>query len=653
MRSKPFGHLTIRFAFVILCLSFFNSVYSQSTPVDPQHTVPLTHGWNFTPANGNSSKIEVSSGLSAQDFLPPVHGSYEIDLFWPEADFYPAQGIYLNRVQEADRFYINGTLVGKTGDFPPYAEYQPNWFLKRLYFIPETLIKKGELNSIRIEVYYQNPSTPGGLFRSVPLIGNYSELQARLFEEDGRDAAIIMLFFGIGAYQIFHVIIKRQTRSNFFLLLATVFFVGWRMPLQNVTYSYFDFYFPVVLRVFNVFQAIFPLTLLLLCYSIFQYSFRKLEYALVGFILSIALIHSFDIPIHLRYDLLLYWEISLLLLTFLVMRSVIKAIQEKKPEAYFLGVGFGILCIAGIIDILIDQTSGKNIYLTQYGFLVLMILSAVSISYRNAQIEKELSVLTKDLEGRVKIRTNELIYKNQEMEKDLNLAAQLQVRLLPNSAPKIERIRMEASYIPMAKVGGDLYDWVEVDHEKLLFFIADVTGHGVASALISSMVKVQFREIAKRSIDPGKILSTMNQSIKGFLNKNFVTASCALFDLSLNEMMISSAAHPSPYHFKKGTGAFQPIDVRGAILGLNENFDYKQLTIPFSIGDRFFFYTDGVTEARTSDKSLYGEDRLLSCLERTKNEHVSIVTQAILSEITLHSENVFKDDVSFVNIEIR
>jgi len=638
---------------VIFLLPFQVELFSQSLPVVPERANALPNGWSFMPESEPKRKVEIARGLSSQGCIAPCTGIYEIELFWPEGVFFPPQGLYLNRVQETDRVYINGTLIAETGTFPPYGDYKPNWFVKRLYYIPETLIKKGQANLLQVEVHFRNPSTPGGLFRIVPQIGNYHLLQEMLAEEDGRDAAILMLFFGIGAYQVFHVLMKRQARSNFFLLLATVFFVGWRLPMQNLIYNYFDFDFTFVLRAFNVFQALFPLTIVSLCYSIFKRKMHWIDYLLYGFIGSIAVLHSFHIPISLRFDLLLYWEITLLPLTIQVIRAVLTGFQNKMSEAYFLGVGFGILCLAGLIDIAIDQTSGKNIYLTQYGFLILMILSAVSISYRSSLIEKELSSLTKELEVRVSSRTKELERQNLEMEKDLNLAAQLQIRLLPSSAPKLHQIRLEASYIPMSKVGGDLYDWIELDGERYLFLIADVTGHGVAAALISSMVKVQFREIAKRTEKPEEILEYMNTSLKGFLNLNFVTASCALFDLRNYQLSLASAAHPFPIHFQKSLGVFEDIPARGSILGLKEQAQYTLAERKFAAGDRFFFYTDGVTEARTDDKPLYGEERLLHCLKRTQNEHVSIVSQAILSEISMYSDNEFKDDVSFVILEIR
>lgn len=78
----------------------------------------------------------------------------------------------------------------------------------------------------------------------------------------------------------------------------------------------------------------------------------------------------------------------MLLVVFFIVRGVIRAAKAKKAEAYFLTVGFISICIGATIDIIIDVTSGKNIYLTQYGFLILMILSGVAISYRHAKTKK-------------------------------------------------------------------------------------------------------------------------------------------------------------------------------------------------------------------------------------------------------------------------
>ncbi|TGL21503.1 serine/threonine-protein phosphatase, partial [Leptospira levettii] len=372
---------------------------------------------------------------------------------------------------------------------------------------------------------------------------------------------------------------------------------------------------------------------------------------LVIFLISIAFIQTWDIELPTRILLLRIWEFTLLLVVFFVLRAVIRAARAKKTEAYFLSVGFVCICIGATFDIIIDVTSGKNIYLTQYGFLILMILSGVAISYRNAKNESELSILTKDLEQRVRERTIELREKNQDLEQDLFFASQLQSYLLPKNHPKTQGIRIHTTYLPMRQVGGDLYDWVELDENRLILLIADVAGHGVPAAFVSSMVKVQFRESTKSIHSPKLILEHMNQALTSLVSRYFITACCALVDTKENTIIFSTAGHPNPILYNKIRKSFEFMNIKGPIIGWKESFTFTEWKHQIQKGDRYFFFTDGVTEARAENK-LFGEGKILDLLEKGKNKDIKSLSQEIVVQITKYSDAELKDDVTFFFVDI-
>ncbi|WP_246047585.1 PP2C family protein-serine/threonine phosphatase [Leptospira ilyithenensis] len=646
-RSTPMFYIAILTIFT----GFIMAIEANPLVIKPAGTTSAPDGWTFAAEGLEPVPIQVGKSLASQGFKPPTHGKYHFTFFFPKTETILAQGIYLNRVQEADKIFLNGTLIGKTGSFPPGEKYSPNWYLKRLYYLPDSLLKKGELNTLEVEIYYQNQTFPGGLFRTIPEIGNLDMLYSHIIKEDGRDFCIIMLFFGIGAYQIFSILLRRQPKANLYLLCSSMCFVLWRLPLLNVTHNFSGLEFNTLIRVFFIFQTLLPAALLLFSYSIFRDPLRNKEIAVVGLVVILALIQVFNIEYSTRIICLRIWEFSLLFLVAFVITGVIRAAKQKKKEASILGIGFLFLCIGGVTDITIDITTGKNIYLSQYGFLVLMILSAVTISFRNAKNEKELSLLTKDLEARVQIRTEELRKKNNNLEQDLFFASQLQGHLLPKDSPSVKGLNLFATYLPMEQVGGDLYDWVEVDEHQLLFLIADVAGHGVPAALVSSMVKVQFREIAKETQNPAKVLLKMNQALVFLVSKYFITASCALFDTKKNQVIISSAGHPNPLIYNGDDSKFSFLNLKGSILGWRESFQFQNWTQTITKGDRYFFYTDGVTEAR-ADGKLFGESNLLRLLKKTKSKDIQAVAEVVQEEITKYSDKELKDDVTYVIIEI-
>ncbi|MCW7517995.1 SpoIIE family protein phosphatase [Leptospira levettii] len=610
--------------------------------------VSLSENWTFT-TNEITRPITVGKGLSSQGFLPPVHGYYETTFtFKPNKK---PLGIYLDRVQEIDTLVVNGITLGQTGKILPDGSYFPNWYYKRLYYIPNEVLKENSQNQLKIEIHFRNQTFQGGIFRRIPVMGNYDKLQELILLEDGRDFCFIMLFFGIGAYQIFSILLKRQAKTNFYLLLSTLFFVMWRLPLLNISYTYTDLSFFFWLKLFFTSQSLLPVSIFLFSYSLFQNKLYLKERLLVIFLISIAFIQTWDIELPTRILLLRIWEFTLLLVVFFVLRAVIRAARAKKTEAYFLSVGFVCICIGATFDIIIDVTSGKNIYLTQYGFLILMILSGVAISYRNAKNESELSILTKDLEQRVRERTIELREKNQDLEQDLFFASQLQSYLLPKNHPKTEGIRIHTTYLPMRQVGGDLYDWVELDENRLILLIADVAGHGVPAAFVSSMVKVQFRESTKSIHSPKLILEHMNQALTSLVSRYFITACCALVDTKENTIIFSTAGHPNPILYNKIRKSFEFMNIKGPIIGWKESFTFTEWKHQIQKGDRYFFFTDGVTEARAENK-LFGEGKILDLLEKGKNKDIKSLSQEIVVQITKYSDAELKDDVTFFFVDI-
>ncbi|MCW7460627.1 PP2C family protein-serine/threonine phosphatase [Leptospira limi] len=630
---------------------FFSTILSlvaEPVSISADTIVSLTENWTFT-SSETTRPIKVGKGLSSQGFLPPVHGYYETTFtFKPNKK---PLGIYLDRVQEIDTLIVNGISLGQTGKILPDGSYLPNWYYKRLYYIPNEVLKENSPNQLKIEIHFRNQTFQGGIFRRIPVMGNYDKLQELILLEDGRDFCFIMLFFGIGAYQIFSILLKRQAKTNFYLLLSTLFFVMWRLPLLNISYTYTDFSFFFWLKVFFTSQTLLPVSIFLFSYSLFQNKLYLKERLLVIFLISVAFFQTWDIELPTRILLLRIWEFTLLLVVFFVLRAVIRAARAKKTEAYFLSVGFVCICIGATFDIIIDVTSGKNIYLTQYGFLILMILSGVAISYRNAKNESELSILTKDLEERVRERTIELREKNQDLEQDLFFASQLQSYLLPKNHPNTKGIRIHTTYLPMRQVGGDLYDWVELDENRLILLIADVAGHGVPAAFVSSMVKVQFRESTKSIHSPKLILEHMNQALTSLVSRYFITACCALVDTKENTIIFSTAGHPNPILYNKIRKSFEFMSIKGPIIGWKETFTFTEWKHQIQKGDRYFFFTDGVTEARAENK-LFGEGKILDLLEKGKNKDIKSLSQEIVVQITKYSDAELKDDVTFFFVDI-
>ena len=110
------------------------------------------------------------------------------------------------------------------------------------------------------------------------------------------------------------------------------------------------------------------------------------------------------------------------------------------------------------------------------------------------------------------------------IENELEIAREIQRSILPNSAPELKSLRINAAYHPMTAVAGDFYEFIPVDEYRVGFLVADVSGHGVPAALIAAMVKVAMQSVVSSASDPAEVLRGLNRVLSGRLRSQFVSA---------------------------------------------------------------------------------------------------------------------------------
>jgi serine phosphatase RsbU (regulator of sigma subunit) len=263
------------------------------------------------------------------------------------------------------------------------------------------------------------------------------------------------------------------------------------------------------------------------------------------------------------------------------------------------------------------------------------------------------------------------IFANEErlltINKELEIARQIQSSILPRRVPAISGLEIAARYLPMSAVAGDFYDFLEIDDKRVGVLIADVTGHGVPAALIASMLKVAFVGQVTNAHDPARVLAGLNTALCGKFEDHFVTAAYVYLDLQQNLLRYSGAGHPPLLRSSNTTGpevsgaAVRSIEASGAeargaevsevnarlseqleqndlILGLFPEANYASLEITVNPGDRYFLYTDGVCEAKNAQQEEFGSARLLKFLETHQSGSVNQAGDELLAEIASWSK---------------
>jgi serine phosphatase RsbU (regulator of sigma subunit) len=208
-----------------------------------------------------------------------------------------------------------------------------------------------------------------------------------------------------------------------------------------------------------------------------------------------------------------------------------------------------------------------------------------------------------------------LIGERQRVETELSLAATIQNGVLPKVFPEEKDYRLFASMKPAKEVGGDFYDFFNIDENHVGLVIGDVSGKGVPASLFMMITKMLIKQHALSGYSPADVLEKTNAIICSENESGmFVTAWFGIMDRRTGVIVATSAGHEFPM-IKEAGGEFTLFkDKHGFVLGGMDDSKYKEYEITLTPGSTFFIYTDGAAEATNIDDELFGTDRMLDVL---------------------------------------
>lgn len=237
---------------------------------------------------------------------------------------------------------------------------------------------------------------------------------------------------------------------------------------------------------------------------------------------------------------------------------------------------------------------------------------------------------------------------NERFESELNIASKIQMAMLPKEFPDQDGLDFHAALKPAKEVGGDLYDFVIRD-EVLYFVVGDVSGKGVPAAMIMSSVRSSFRLVAGIGLEPGEIVSSMNNlACAGNDSQMFITLFLGKLDLSTGKLTYCNAGH-NPIIVGDRYLTVKP----NLAIGLFEDFPYEQQSIQLSNGEVVVLYTDGITEAERADKQQFGEQALLKSITEIKDRSSEDICNHVLHELhAFTAGNDQNDDITIMTIKL-
>lgn len=231
---------------------------------------------------------------------------------------------------------------------------------------------------------------------------------------------------------------------------------------------------------------------------------------------------------------------------------------------------------------------------------------------------------------------NETLQQKQLMDYDLDVARQIQRSLLPEQIPMVPGIQLAAMNHPARQVGGDYYDFIQLDEKHLGIAIADVSGKGVAGALMMSICRSVLRAQAPGVYSPAQVVKALNAVMSLDITEDmFVTLIYMVLNIDTRELVMARAGH-EPAIVCSANNDIRSIDPGGVAIGIGlpEVMEgaLEETIVHLQAGDVMVAYTDGVTEAQNARGEEWGLDRLLDTVKATASEGAFRVLQSVNQE---------------------
>lgn len=240
---------------------------------------------------------------------------------------------------------------------------------------------------------------------------------------------------------------------------------------------------------------------------------------------------------------------------------------------------------------------------------------------------------------------------------EFEMARQIQLSILPRNTPKMPGLEIAARYLPMTSVAGDFYDFIIVDEQHVGILVADVSGHGLPSALIASMLQVALTAQAAHASDPARVLSGLNQALCGKFEHNFVTAAYVFVDMDKKMMTYAGAGHPPLLFWRNSEGKASVVLENGLFLGMFPEATYASLQLPVAAGDRGLLYTDGIPETKNPAEQEFGTSRIVQFIDDNKKLPIDQFAEGLLDELAQFSEQPRgegqQDDITVLTIDFK
>jgi len=248
----------------------------------------------------------------------------------------------------------------------------------------------------------------------------------------------------------------------------------------------------------------------------------------------------------------------------------------------------------------------------------------------------------------------------QRLERDLQLARELQFRLLPPACPPLQNAELAAKFVPAQAIGGDLYDFIQYPPNIpigcascLGIAVGDVSGKGAAAALYAALVSGFLRSSAAERPGAAEMLRLINAALaQRRVDAQYVSLVYAIWHDDQRLLQVANSGLPRPIHCRGGK--IERVEAVGVPLGLFDKVEHEQLTFRGNAGDVFVFFSDGIVDATDREGNLFGRGRVEHVVQQNWKKTADEIVSAIFNAVIEHTASASQfDDQTVVVLKVR
>jgi sigma-B regulation protein RsbU (phosphoserine phosphatase) len=236
-----------------------------------------------------------------------------------------------------------------------------------------------------------------------------------------------------------------------------------------------------------------------------------------------------------------------------------------------------------------------------------------------------------------------------QLERDIAMAREVQLRLLPTEAPSHPHADMAVRFLPARSIGGDLYDFIEYGPGRSAIVLGDVSGKAAPAALFAALVSGIMRSAAAHHPDPAQMLVLLNDALQERkLDSQYVTLLFAVWNDENQILQVANSGAVQPVFCRAGESL--TVQAEGFPLGMFPNVTYEELSVATKPGDAIVFVSDGILDAENEQEEMYGQDRMASLLCASRDLSAQEIADVILADVSRFqgSKDRFDDETIIV-----